>query len=74
MTLLARIDHAQDEAQCRRDFADAFDPFWPCTVEPGVMRNYVTRRLFSPEALDWIASMERSARVRLEGCLHFNLA
>lgn len=74
VTMLARIDHAESEADSREAFEAAFGSFWSCTVEPGVVRNEVTARLFPEKTLDWVAGTERRAKVQLEGRLHFNLA
>lgn len=72
LTLLTRIDHAESEAECREAYKKTFGSFWPCTVEPGVVRNEVTTRLFPQETLEWAATMERRAKVQLEGKMHWN--
>lgn len=74
VTLLARIDHGESESQARDGFKETFGSFWPCTVQEGVVRNVMTQRLFAPDTLAWVESLERRAKVQLEARLHFRFS
>ena len=76
VTLLARIGYARDAAQCKRDFGEAFDPFWAAFAEstPGVVRNDVTRHLFSDLAFDLIESVHPAGAIDARAQIHYNLS
>ena len=75
-TIIAWIGHAENAAEATLGLIDVFGAFhgaFGVSVE-GVVRNPVTRLLFSKEALRTLESLEGRATVRAHAMLHFNLA
>lgn len=74
--MMARIGFARDEAQARHQFAESFDPFYAqgCEVEKGLIRNEVTRFLWSETALDYFEKISPLGAIEAQSSLHFNLS
>lgn len=75
-TVMARVGYAQSAHDARQQFAEAFDDFWAqgCTVEQGVVRNDVTRLLWSEEALTLFQKVDSRGAIEAASKLHFNLS
>ena len=75
-TLMAWIDHAEDAAEAKLGLINVFGKFHGAFGESaeGVVRNRVTRLLFSEEALAMLERLEGRATVRAQAMLHFNFS
>lgn len=76
VTYIARVAFARDEAQCRKEFVEAFGEFWGlmCEASPGVVRNEVTELLFAATTLDRLGGIKSAGAVEAKGQLHINLS
>lgn len=75
-TMMARVCCARDEASARQQFGEAFDPLYAkrCSVQRGLVRNEVTRFLWSNPALDYFEQLGAGGCVEANSFFHFNLS
>lgn len=76
-SLMACIAFASNEAEIRAHFGRTFDPWYAhgCEAGPGVVRNDLTRTLWSTAALKMIESCAaQGAWVDAQSWLHFNFS
>ena len=75
-TRMAWIGHAENAAEAKAELIEVFNSFhgaYALSTE-GVVRNSVTKLLFSEEVLVMLERLEGRATVRVHATLHFNLA
>lgn len=75
-TIQALITYANDEKDAIAKFAKTFDPYWAQGAEAkeGIIKNEVTKLLFSPGLLKETKDMEGRANVKLFSEFHFNFS
>lgn len=75
-TMMAYIGYAQDEARARQQFAEAFDEYFArgCEIKRGVVRNELTRLLWSEQALDTFQDCEARGALEAKAYVHFNFS
>jgi hypothetical protein len=75
-TVMAHIGSASDEDGARQQFGKVFDDFYArdCNVEKGVVRNDITRLLWSEEALSLFEKVNGRGAIEASSKFHFNLS
>ena len=75
-TVMAWIGYARDESQAREQFGKKFDPYFAqgCEVERGVVRNEITRFVWSEATLDFLEKCDPRGGAEAHACIEFNFS
>lgn len=73
-TMMAWIGYATGPKQARERFASVFDEYFAraCEAQQGVVRNDLTRYLWSDAALEFIEGCDRRGSIEAHSYVHFN--